>query len=624
MNTKVRFPFITIIGLMLFQTVIFGQSSDKEMTNNINKIESYLFQNPTQGKTDFLLLLQKNPSAPDSTKGYIYLKLATAFGMINELDSGLWAANHSIDFFKHHMEKANALKIKAILYRIKGEYPPAEAALKEALSMNDSIWKNQPLKATLLQEYASLNNDQNKFYSATQLYLKALETIDAPGYNDPNLTFNRLKIQVNLAEAYSQSGNHDFAIRLFHEVLPKLDSIKDYDGYVRAGYHLADSYIKTNQCALAEKLANKLLPMTESLKNEELKSYIILIMGMSRAHQQKYSEAIPYYRQGFELMKKNQSAFILDCAIPYLTALKYTNGYEEGHEIIKNQLVQTALTSAMKSTLLNFKKVAVNFISNELSPTQLNAYYEDVLKLQDTVNSESQKQQALELQAKYQFEEQDKTAKLLTRENELLHKSEDYKRKQIYLIILIAFLLITTILLLTLRIRQRSLLQAQELEVKKKEVEIHKQQTEWAIQEKNYRDQLLEQQKIVLTQTLSDSEELKIKMNQMVEEQGLERRKEMLEQFEKTKEEKIGLDKLLVQFNNIHPSFNAALLKTYPKLSQSDLQFCILYRMNMSTKDIASLLHVEPRSIYAKKYRIMEKMGLGKEDDFDKIIFDRS
>jgi DNA-binding CsgD family transcriptional regulator len=41
----------------------------------------------------------------------------------------------------------------------------------------------------------------------------------------------------------------------------------------------------------------------------------------------------------------------------------------------------------------------------------------------------------------------------------------------------------------------------------------------------------------------------------------------------------------------------------------------------MSTKDIAALLQIEPRSIYAKKYRIMEKMGLGGEDDFDQIVF---
>lgn len=621
MKSKISFSFIVLIGLILFQGFVFGQSSVKDINNEIKKIETYLFQNPMQGKTDLLMLLEKNPSAQDSTKGFIYLKLATAFGMINQLDSGLWAANHSIDFYNHEMGKAYALRMKAILYRIKGEYPLAEAALKKGLSLNDSIWKNKPIKATLLQEYASLNNDQNKFYIATQLYLKALETVDAPGYNDPNLMFNRLKIQVNLAEAYSLSGNHDFAIRLFDEVLPKLDSIKDYDGYIRSGYRLADCYIKTNQCASAEKLANKLLPMTEALKNEELKSYIILILGMSRSHQQKYGEAIPYYRQSFELMKKNQSAFILDCAIPYLSALKNTNGGEEARQMINSQSVQTALASAMKSTLLNFKKVAVNFIWNDMSPNQLQSYYQDILQLSDTVNSESQKQQALDIQAKYQFEEQEKNTKLLTKENELLRSSEDYKRKQIYLIIIIASLLIATILLSALRIRQRSRTQALELEAQKKENEIQKQQTEWAVQEKYYRDKILEQQKIVLTQTLADSEELKVKLNQLVEEQVLERRKEMLEQFEKTKEEKLGLDKLLVQFNNINPSFNSGLLKSYPKLSQSDLQFCNLYRMNISTKDIASLLLIEPRSIYAKKYRIMEKMGLGKEDDFNIIIF---
>ena len=159
--------------------------------------------------------------------------------------------------------------------------------------------------------------------------------------------------------------------------------------------------------------------------------------------------------------------------------------------------------------------------------------------------------------------------------------------------------------------------------MQKKENEIQKQQTAWAIQEKNYRDQMLEQQKIVLSQTLSDSDDLKEKMRQLVDEQAIERRKELLEHFEKAKDDKMGVEKLLVQFNSIHPSFVSELHNSYPKLSQSDLQYCILYRMNISTKEIASLLHVEHRSIYAKKYRIMEKMELGKEDDFDKIVFNK-
>ncbi len=109
-----------------------------------------------------------------------------------------------------------------------------------------------------------------------------------------------------------------------------------------------------------------------------------------------------------------------------------------------------------------------------------------------------------------------------------------------------------------------------------------------------------------------------------MEEQGQARRKELMEQFAKAKEEKTGLDQLMLQFNQIHPEFVSTLHRTYPRLSQSDLQFCILYRMNMSPKDISILMHVEPRSVYIKKYRLMEKMNLGKDADFDSVIFGKN
>lgn len=74
-------------------------------------------------------------------------------------------------------------------------------------------------------------------------------------------------------------------------------------------------------------------------------------------------------------------------------------------------------------------------------------------------------------------------------------------------------------------------------------------------------------------------------------------------------------------FSKVYPGFTSALVTQYPKLSPADVQFCSLIRMNLMTKEISRLLHIEPRSIYVKKYRIMEKMGLGAGDDFEQIIF---
>jgi tetratricopeptide (TPR) repeat protein len=624
MEPKNVFRLVLIFGWMVFATAGFAQSSAEQINEAIKNIKSNLNKNPAQGKADLLQLIAKNPSAPDTCKAKIYTDVAIAFGMLNQLDSGLLVINQALTYVTDKdFTRINTLRTKAILHRLKGEYAQATAAITACLKLNDSAWKNQSFKAIALQEYASLCNDQNNFYQATKLYLQALDVVNSPNNKDENTLYNALKIQINLSEAYGRSGNYGFAIGTLQKTLPKLDSLKDYDGYIRAGYQLAESYIKTNQCASADSLVNILLPRAREIKNEELESYLILKLGLSRSQQLKYQESLPYYRQAFGLMEKNQSFFILEVAIPYLTALKNTNGYPEARQVMKSEVVQSILKSAKNDDLLNYKKVAIHFLYKELSPAQLHEYYQEIQRLSDTVKIEGQKQLALELQAKYQFDQQEKNEKILLKENELLRESEGYKRKQIYLILIIATFLITTIVLIYLRVRQRSRIQAKELDVQKIENEIQKQQTEWALQEKLYRDQLLEQQKIVLTQTLADSEELKLKINQIVAEQQQERRQELMEQFEKAVEDRTGLDKLLVQFNSIHPGFASKLLQNYPKLTQADMQFCILYRMNLSTKEISALLHVETRSIYAKKYRIMEKMGLGADDDFDKIIFNR-
>jgi tetratricopeptide (TPR) repeat protein len=370
MNPKNVVRLGLIFGWMVFSKAGFAQSSARQIQEAIKNIESYQNKNPSQCKADLLQLLEKNPSAPDTCKANIYMDVAITFGMLNQVDSGLWAINKTLTYVKDKdFLKINALRTKAILHRLKGEYTQAKVAISACLQLNDSIWKNQPFKAIALQEYASLCNDQNNFYQATKLYLQALDVVNSINNKDEKSPFIALKIQINLAETYGRSGNYRFAIETLQKTLPKLDSLKDYDGYIRAGYQLAEYLIQTNQCASADSLVNILLPRARQIKNEELESYLILKLGLSRSQQLKYQESLPFYRQSFGLMEKNQSFFILEVAIPYLTALKNTNGYPEALQVMRSEVVQTILKSAKNDDLLNYKKVAIHFLYNEFYPT---------------------------------------------------------------------------------------------------------------------------------------------------------------------------------------------------------------------------------------------------------------
>jgi DNA-binding CsgD family transcriptional regulator len=42
--------------------------------------------------------------------------------------------------------------------------------------------------------------------------------------------------------------------------------------------------------------------------------------------------------------------------------------------------------------------------------------------------------------------------------------------------------------------------------------------------------------------------------------------------------------------------------------------------MKLSSKQIAALLHVEPKSVRMAKYRLKQKLGLGKDDELDAVI----
>lgn len=63
-------------------------------------------------------------------------------------------------------------------------------------------------------------------------------------------------------------------------------------------------------------------------------------------------------------------------------------------------------------------------------------------------------------------------------------------------------------------------------------------------------------------------------------------------------------------FTKVHPNFHKNILGSYPDLSSSDLKICSFLKLNMSTKEIAALTHMNPKSIEVSRARIRKKLKL--------------
>ncbi|HEX7757496.1 MAG TPA: hypothetical protein VF421_19255, partial [Niabella sp.] len=73
-------------------------------------------------------------------------------------------------------------------------------------------------------------------------------------------------------------------------------------------------------------------------------------------------------------------------------------------------------------------------------------------------------------------------------------------------------------------------------------------------------------------------------------------------------------EKIKSAFKDVHPQFFDRLQqKADGKLTSLDLKYCAYIYMKLSGKQIAALLHIEPKSVRMGKYRIKQKLGLGKE-----------
>ena len=75
-------------------------------------------------------------------------------------------------------------------------------------------------------------------------------------------------------------------------------------------------------------------------------------------------------------------------------------------------------------------------------------------------------------------------------------------------------------------------------------------------------------------------------------------------------------------FNNADKEFFKKLKAKHPSLTPNDLKLCAYLRLNLSSKEIASLLNISIRSTEVKRYRLRKKMNLPHEASLNNYIIE--
>ena len=75
-------------------------------------------------------------------------------------------------------------------------------------------------------------------------------------------------------------------------------------------------------------------------------------------------------------------------------------------------------------------------------------------------------------------------------------------------------------------------------------------------------------------------------------------------------------------FNNADQDFFKKIKERHPDLTPNDLKLCAYLRLNLSSKEIAPLFNISPKSVEVKRYRLRKKMNLERETSLTNYILD--
>lgn len=81
--------------------------------------------------------------------------------------------------------------------------------------------------------------------------------------------------------------------------------------------------------------------------------------------------------------------------------------------------------------------------------------------------------------------------------------------------------------------------------------------------------------------------------------------------------ERKSFDKYIKELNN---SFFRNLERKYPSLTNNEKKLCSLLRLKLSSKEIASILNITPKSVEVNRYRLRKKMKITKNEKLVKVI----
>ena len=432
----------------------------------------------------------------------------------------------------------------------------------ETLKYQEKIG-NQRGQAVVYASIGSVHYRQHNLDDALDNYQKSLDLYS--NFSSEKDIKNKNSIINNIANIYKDRKDYDKALKTYRK---SMKSSKESDDLISLGNvcnNIGSLYLELNRYDSAEYYINKGLEARKEIDD----------------------------RDGIIRSQKNLAAYYID-----------KEQYEKGISILKE---------AEKSIVFSGEVAIIIDINTLLSRAyEANGNYQKALEYHK--NLTKAKDSLFNIKMARELTKQEMDFKYQKREEQLKFQQQ---KKELKLFITIAILTLGVIIIGLLYFLGRN--RVKRIKSERRVLKLEKESLEQKIEIKNKElatnvMYLVRKNEFLngITQKLVDLKE-KLKLENQTSLQTLiydiqhSMNKEVWKEFE-------------LRFQKVHTKFYENLNQKFPDLSPNEKKLCAFLRLNMSTKEIASILHKNEKSVAVARSRLRKKLNLT-NTDIDLVSF---
>ncbi|MFP9100143.1 tetratricopeptide repeat protein [Flavobacterium sp. RHBU_24] len=617
MNNTIMKYVLSLI-LVLFSTLAFAQN-----TYDFAKAEKNARKLVSIQPDSALAIIKKTlaqQSVHDSVYGAMYNIYGIYYGMRGNNDSLIYYQKKSISYLEEYPElKAGSLKNLSIGYRNKGDFESALTHINLALEINRRI-KNNVGIAVDYGEIASVYNTMSNYEKSIGYLLKGIEILKKEKKQE-----KLPALEQKLANTYLAQRNFKFAIDLYTECLKDFKRQGQMKNYYLTLVNLAEAKIHVDDYNGAKNSLAEAIKGLEEFGDKSMIGICYAKLGNAEQNLKHHPQALAAYKKGIDILLEAKSNRTLRIASEYLDLLNQDKNYSQSLDMVA-RIDGSGLfgISPDEDRMLYKKSVGDAYSGAHNSEAAIKAYQETI-RLKDSIAATERQMAIREVQAKFQTELQREKNVSLEATNKVLEKDLKTERTLALLYVIGALSIIITVLLALRSFRLKNRLQNEELKTLAAEKNMIQQQHQHEQELINAQRETIDEKQRELASTALRMASFQDGVTQIIEKCSsgeINKIADMKKELQLLAKQEDYWKQFETRFNNVHPEFGTSLQMRFSKLTKNDVEFCSLLKLNLSNKEIASLLQISHESAITKKYRIKKKMEINDDEEFERLLME--